>query len=125
MTYSISEAARLLGIAPSTLRYYDKEGLLPFIGRTESGARVFREEDFDALRLIQCLKKTGMTIRAIREFIELPAGSEDTAARRLSILTAQQEVLRQKMDELRDMMRLIDYKIEYYQPDHAKHVPEG
>lgn len=125
MTYSISEAARMLGIAPSTLRYYDKEGLLPFIGRTESGARVFRDEDFDALRLIQCLKKTGMTIRAIRAFIALPAGSEDTAARRLSILTAQRKVLCQKLDELQGMMELIDHKIAYYQPASAEHPPEG
>lgn len=124
MTYSISEAARMLGIAPSTLRYYDKEGLLPFIGRTESGARVFRDEDFDALRLIQCLKKTGMTIRAIRAFIELPEGSGDTASRRLSILTAQQAVLRRKMDDLEDMMRLIDHKIDYYRPA-ADKDPQG
>lgn len=115
MTYSISEAARILGLAPSALRYYDKEGLLPFIQRTPNGSRIFSEDDFVSIRLIQCLKKTGLSLQAIREFIELPPEQQETAEKRLSILTAQQAILVQKMDELQDMMHLIDHKINKYQ----------
>lgn len=69
MFYTIGEAAKMLGVAPSALRYYDKEGLLPFVERSESGLRMFTESDMDWLKVIQCLKATGMTIKGIRTFI--------------------------------------------------------
>lgn len=114
MTYSISEAAEILDVAPSTLRYYDKEGLLPFVSRTPSGARQFTDKDFPYLRLIQCLKKTGLPIRMIREFIDLPADGKETAEKRLDILIRQQELLREKMEEIRDMMNVVEYKLWFY-----------
>lgn len=57
MNYSIGEMARIIGVAPSTLRYYDREGLLPFVERTDGGIRVFQDKDIAALRLIQCLRR--------------------------------------------------------------------
>lgn len=115
MIYSISETARLLGVAPSTLRYYDKEGLLPFIDRSPGGTRLFQEKDFAGLRLIQCLKKTGLPIREIREFIDLPEDGKETIEKRLAILSRQKKILEQKQQELQDMMSVVDYKLWYYQ----------
>lgn len=57
MLYTAGEAAKILGIPASTLRYYDKEGLLPELERSSGGMRMFRDSDFASLRLIQCLKK--------------------------------------------------------------------
>ena len=57
MGYTIKEAAKLLNLTPTTLRYYDKEGLLPFIERKESGYRIFSDTDIMMLRIIECLKK--------------------------------------------------------------------
>ena len=68
--YTIGEVAKMYGIAPSALRYYDKEGLLPFIERTEGGARLFKEEDLEWLTTIECLKDTGMPIKMIKQFID-------------------------------------------------------
>ena len=58
MAYTVGEMAKRLGVPASTLRYYDKEGLLPFVGRSSGGIRVFEEKDFEWLRIIECLKKT-------------------------------------------------------------------
>ena len=60
MAYTVGEMARRLGVPASTIRYYDKEGLLPFVGRSSGGIRVFTEKDFEWLRIIECLKKTGI-----------------------------------------------------------------
>ena len=68
--YTIKDAAELLHVPPSTIRYYDKEGLLPFVARLESGYRLFSEDDMALLRVIECLKKTGMPIKEIRQFID-------------------------------------------------------
>ena len=57
-TYTIKDAAKMMGVPTSTIRYYDKEGLLPFMKRLESGYRVFTEKDIATLRIINCLKKT-------------------------------------------------------------------
>lgn len=114
MNYSIGEMARIIGVAPSTLRYYDREGLLPFVERTDGGIRVFQDKDIAALRLIQCLKKTGLSIRGIREFIALPDDGEETIERRLAILTQQKEALSAQMKELSEMAEVVDYKLWYY-----------
>ena len=59
--YTIKDAAEIMKVPASTIRYYDKEGLLPFVGRDASGYRVFTEKDLATLRVIDCLKKTGMS----------------------------------------------------------------
>ena len=68
-TYTIGQAAERAGLSADTLRYYDKQGLLPFVARAENGYRVFTEEDFAWLDTIACLKGTGMELKDIRTFI--------------------------------------------------------
>ena len=70
MSYAIKEASKMLNLPATTLRYYDKEGLLPFVERRESGYRVFSDADIAMLRVIECLKKTGMSIKEIRQFTD-------------------------------------------------------
>ena len=69
MVYTVGDAAKMLNVAPSTLRYYDKEGLLPFVERSEGGIRMFKDSDLDWLKLIECLKRTGMPIKGIRQLM--------------------------------------------------------
>lgn len=68
--YSIGDVAKRMNVPASTLRYYDKEGLLPFVERTQSGIRQFKESDIDWLNIIECLKRTGMPIKDIKRFID-------------------------------------------------------
>ncbi|MFR2822009.1 MAG: MerR family DNA-binding transcriptional regulator [Thomasclavelia sp.] len=57
MSYTIGEIAKMLNVSPSTIRYYDKEGLLPFVERTKGGIRIFKDKDYEFLKIIHCLKK--------------------------------------------------------------------
>ena len=91
--YTVGEMARLLNVPASTLRYYDKEGLLPFVERSSGGIRVFKDSDYEWLQVIGCLKKAGMSIRDIRQDIEQAQRGDDTIALRLVILHRQREVL--------------------------------
>ena len=93
MIYTVGEMAQKLGVPASTLRYYDKEGLLPFVERSSGGIRMFRESDFEWLQVIGCMKKAGMSIRDIRQYIEQAQRGDDTIALRLGILHRQREVL--------------------------------
>ena len=93
MVYTVGEMAKLLDIPASTLRYYDKEGLLPFVERSSGGIRLFRKSDFEWLQVIGCMKKARMSIRDIRQYIEQAQRGDDTIALRLVILHRQREVL--------------------------------
>ena len=93
MVYTVGEMAKKLDVPASTLRYYDKEGLLPFVERSSGGIRMFQESDFEWLQVIGCMKKAGMSIRDIRQYIEQAQQGDDTIVLRLVILHRQREVL--------------------------------
>ena len=93
MVYTIGEMAKMLGVPASTLRYYDKEGLLPFVARSSGGIRQFRESDIEWLRVIGCMKKAGMSIKDIRQYLELSMQGNNTIDTRLAMFRHQREVL--------------------------------
>jgi len=113
--YSIGEIAKLLNIAPSTLRYYDKKGLLPFVERSASGVRVFTESDYEWLKTIECLKKTGMSLEDIKGYIALTAQGDSTLQERLEIMQKQRVKVEKQIEEAQQMLVTLDYKCWYYQ----------
>ena len=115
MVYTVGEIAKLLDVPASTLRYYDKEGLLPFVERSPGGIRMFQESDVEWLQVIGCMKKAGMSIRDIRQYIELALRGDDTIDTRLQMFRRQREVLRQQIEELRQTLAMVDYKCWYYE----------
>jgi len=115
MQYSIGEAAKKMNISSATLRYYDQEGLIPFVERTRSGARVFSEKDFRWLRLIACLKKAGMPLKDIRRYIEMTVQGEDTIEDRLQIFLNQKEKIQQQLRQLQQTLDVVEYKCWYYE----------
>lgn len=115
MVYTVGEIAKLLDVPASTLRYYDKEGLLPFVERSPGGIRMFQESDVEWLQVIGCMKKAGMSICDIRQYIELALRGDDTIDTRLQMFRRQREVLRQQIEELRQTLAMVDYKCWYYE----------
>lgn len=113
-TYSISEVATELNLTVYTLRYYDKEGLLPFLERTPSGIRVFKESDMDVLRIIECLKATGMPIKEIKQFIDWCSDGDSTLQQRSNMFLERKAIVEAQMEELKKTMEVIDHKCLYY-----------
>lgn len=120
MEYTIGQMATLLGVSASTLRYYDKEGLLPPIKRSPSGVRLFEEKDFEWLNLVECLKKAGMSIGEIRQYIEMAMMGDATIEDRLALLENRKALLEQQMAELRRTMDVLDYKCWFYEKAREK-----
>lgn len=114
MFYTIGEMAQKLNVAPSTLRYYDKEGLLPFVERSSGGIRMFKDEDMEWLRMLGCLKKAGMPLREIRSFMELSRRGDDTIDQRLDLIERQRESVLEQQKQLEDTLLMLDYKQWYY-----------
>lgn len=115
MTYSIGQAAARMGVSVPTLRYYDKEGLLPFVDKKPNGTRVFKHSDFEWLAVINCMKNTGASIRDIKAYIDLCMAGDDTLECRLAIFQRRKAEVERQMEELKKLMAVIDHKIWYYQ----------
>ena len=115
MTYTIGEMARLLNIAHSALRYYDKEGLLPFVKRSSGGIRIFDQQDYEWLQIIECLKKTGMQLKDIRRFIQLAMQGDETIEARLDLFIKQREVVKKQMEDLQETLDTLNFKCWYYE----------
>ena len=115
MVYTVGEMAKLLEVPASTLRYYDKEGLLPFVERSSGGVRMFQESDFEWLQIIGCMKKAGMSIRDIRQYIELVLQGDDTIDTRLKMFRHQREALMRQIAEMRHTLDMVEYKCWYYE----------
>ena len=119
MFYTIGEMAQKLDVAPSTLRYYDKEGLLPFVERSSGGIRMFKDEDMEWLRMLGCLKKAGMPLKEIRDFMECSRQGDATIGRRLELIEKQRQSVLDQQRQLEETLLMLDYKRWYYRTAQA------
>lgn len=115
MTYTTAKAAEKIGISAHTLRFYDKEGLLPNVGRDEHGNRRFTDNDLQWLSLLQCLKNTGMSLKDIKRFAECTTIGDDTIDERLALFESQTENVKRQIAELKRYLNLLEYKLTFYQ----------
>ena len=112
--YTIGQISEMFRIPISTLRYYDKEGLFPELKRS-GGVRRFGEKEIEALRVIECLKKSGLEIREIKTFMEWCAQGSCTYATRRELFVRQEEAVREEMYKLEKVLAMIRYKEWYYE----------
>lgn len=113
-TYTIKEVAEMLEIPSSTIRYYDTQGLLPFLEKKENGYRIFREKDITMLKVIECFKSTGMSIAEMKEFVELVKQGDASLKERYALFLRRKEMVQKQMEELQKQMDIIEYKLQYY-----------
>ncbi len=114
MRYSIGQAAKISGLTAHTLRFYEKEGLLPFVQKTSSGLRVFSDNDIGWLEMIECLKGVGMPLKDIKQYIDWFREGDSTLPQRLEMFEQQRERLEAQMAQLQKYMNKINYKIGLY-----------
>lgn len=111
--YTIGQVSELFGLPISTLRYYDKEGLFPDMQRT-SGIRRFGERELEALRVIECLKKSGMEIRDIKQFMEWCAQGSGTYPQRREMFVKQKAEVEAQLERMNRVLDMLKYKCWYY-----------
>ncbi len=111
----IGETAKLTGLSISTLRYYDKHGLFPNLSRSSSGVRTFSKSDLETLKMIDCLKTSGMKISEIKQFIEWCSLGDKTIENRLNMFYEQEKNINAQIDALNKSLKLIKFKQWYYE----------
>jgi len=111
---TIDEAAHRMGISKDTLRYYEREGLLPTIAKGANGHRRYTEDDLGWVKFLQLLRGTGMPIREMKSFVELTLGGDETIAARVEVLERYRAALLARMEADRERLEFLNYKIDYY-----------
>lgn len=121
MNYSIRQVSEKTQLPSHTLRYYEKEGLLPFVNRSEGGIRRFSEDDLEWLGLICCLKSTGMSIKQIKEFVELSMQGGKTLNKRCEMLVEHKKSVEEQIKNMQKHLEKVSMKIEIFTAQYNKY----
>lgn len=111
---TIDQAAERMGISKHTLRYYEREGLLPEIAKGANGHRRYTDDDLGWVKFLQLLRGTGMPIREMKHFVSLTRAGDHTIAERVEVLERYRVALAARMEADREHMQFLNHKIDYY-----------
>ena len=111
MTYTIKQVSEMMSLPVSTIRYYDKMGLIPFLEKNESGYRIFKEQDISMLRIIECFKNTGMSISEMQQYVEMVKRGDESLEERYQLFVRRKEIVLEEMRQL----ETIEHKLWYYE----------
>ena len=112
--YTIGQVSEMFHLPISTLRYYDKEGLFPSMQR-QSGVRQFGETEVEALRVIECLKTSGLEIKDIKKFMEWCVEGPTTYAQRKELFDTRKAAVEAEMIRLQKTLDMLKFKCWYYE----------
>lgn len=112
--YTIEQAATETGVSKHTLRYYEREGLLPSIEKAPSGHRRYTPGDLEWVRFLQLLRATGMPIREMKTFVALTHAGDHTIPERIEVLERYRGALAERMIEDREHLARLDRKLGIY-----------
>ncbi len=112
---TIKEVAEKYAISTDTLRYYERIGMLPPVGRTAGGIRTYTEEDMGWIELVLCMRGAGLPIEAIIEYVKLFRMGDSTIRARLELLQEQRETLLLQKEKIESTLDRLNYKIARYE----------
>lgn len=111
---TISEVSKKYDISTDTLRYYEKIGLIPPVPRNKSGIRDYDQNSCNWIELMKCMRKSGIQIEALIEYVKLFQQGEHTAPARKQILIEQRNILKERINDMQESLERLNYKIDKY-----------
>ncbi|HWS50250.1 MAG TPA: MerR family transcriptional regulator [Microbacterium sp.] len=112
-TYTPAETAARTGFSIDTLRYYEREGILPAVPRTAGGHRAYTDAELGLLEFLKCLRETGMPVERLRRYGQL-CRSDDTIPERIALLEEHAETVEQQLAEVLAQQRRLREKLDWY-----------
>ena len=110
MLYTVGEMAKVMGVPASTLRYYDNEGILPCVERSNGGIRMFTDKDYEWLKVVECLKKSGLSIKDIKAFTEMINRGDDSLQERLTLFRTRRDSVKKQIADLQETLDYLEFK---------------
>ncbi len=115
-TFTPAEASQASGFSLDTLRYYEREGILPGVARTSGGHRLYTEADLGTLGFLRCLRDTGMPIELMRRYGRL-CQDEDTLPDRIALLEVHAAAVERQLEELHGQQKRLASKLDWYREE--------
>ena len=112
--YSAKEAAEMTGLSTSTLRYYEKEQLLPQIARNSQKYRQYTEEDIEWIKMVQCMRTANIPIQSIKKYVSLLIRGGETLEQRFGMVQDHMEDIKNQMSNLQNALNLTQKKLSFY-----------
>lgn len=112
---TIKEVSKKYGISQNTLRYYEQAGMIPPVSRTGGGIRNYQECDLRWVELSLCMRKAGLPVEAISEYVRLAQQGDSTIPVRHDLLLRQREILLTQRRQIDETIDRLDYKIRCYE----------
>lgn len=111
---TIAAVAKAYDLTPDTLRYYERVGLIPPVGRTQSGIRDYGEDDCHWIEFIKCMRLAGLPVEVLAEYVKLCRMGDCTLSQRKQLLREQRAALLARIADMQETLRRLDKKIELY-----------
>ena len=115
MAYSIGEVSKKTGLTVPTLRYYDKEGLIPNVNRNENGLRDFSDTDLGTIHIVTCIKGAGASLKEIKQYMDMCQFGDSTLLDRKMFFIEKKKDIEEQMRRLNEILATIEHKIQYYE----------
>lgn len=112
---TIAEVAKKYDLTPDTLRYYERIGLIPAVGRTNGGIRDYREEDCNWVGYIKCMRSAGLPVETLIEYVRLFQLGDGTMKARKELLVGQRDTLEESISKMQETLARLNGKIEQYE----------
>lgn len=119
-TLTVQQVAAKTGLSPHTIRYYERIGLIPSIGRAANGHRRYSANDVGWIEFLKCLRSTGMPLAEMQRYVALQQMGEMTVADRLALLEAHRDRLQAQIHQLHTFLEKIESKIRYYRSQYLE-----
>ena len=114
MEYTINQVCKKYNLNASTLRYYEKEGLIDPVKKNKSGIREYTEEDLKRIEFIKCMRSAGLSISVLKEYIKLYNEGVKTRDLRINLLERERISLKSKIEDMEKAYEKLEYKIKLY-----------
>ncbi len=122
--YTVKQVADMMELSPYTVRYYENSGLIPEVDRSGGNARLFSDYALSWLRLVHCLRMTGLPIEGVKHYIDLCLEGDSTIPERAELIFKQEKSLRTQLRMLKKQMEVLKYKKKFYQDLLENHRPD-
>ncbi|MBR0372966.1 MAG: MerR family transcriptional regulator [Mogibacterium sp.] len=111
---TIKEVCEKYGITADTLRYYERVGVIPAVGRTKGGIRNYTEEDLGWVENAICMRSAGVSVEMLIEYVRLFREGDSTFQARRDLLAQARAEIQAELDKINETAKLLDYKISRY-----------
>lgn len=112
---TISEVSKKYEISTDTLRYYERVGLIPKVGKNKSGNRDFTEVDCNWVEFIKCMRGAGISVESLIDYVKLFQEGDNTVKARKQILVEEYEILSERIKKMQEVQQRLKFKIESYE----------